>query len=230
MLQVNVCIYIWPMLKEIVALIKKDALLEFRQRYSFFSILLYVVATVYISYLIFISINDARTWNALFWVILVFASINTAGQSFANESGNRFWYYYQLARPQSIMLAKVFYNTLLIWTISLITFIIYSWFIGNPVQSPWQFLLVVLLGSSSFSGILTVVSAIAVRTNNNATLMAVLSIPLLLPVIIIVVNASLSAMFGLPLEENLTNLMYLAALNTMVIILGYLLFPYIWRE
>jgi len=218
------------MLKEIVALIKKDALLEFRQRYAFFSILLYVVATVYISYLIFISINDARVWNALFWIILVFASINTAGKSFSNESENRFWYYYQIASPQALILAKVIYNTLLIWAISLITYLVYSWFIGNPVQSQWQFLLVLLLGSASFSGILTVVSAIAVRTNNNATLMSILSIPLLLPVVIIVVRASLGAMFGLDFEQNLVYLGALLALNTLVIILGFLLFPYLWRE
>lgn len=218
------------MLKEMFALIKKDAVLEFRQRFAFFSILLYVVATVYISYLIFSRLSDARIWNALFWVILVFASINTAGKSFSNESENRFWYYYQLCSPQALILAKIIYNTLLIWAISLITLAIYSWFVGNPVQAIGQFVGVLLLGSSGFSSILTIVAAIAVRTNNNATLMAVLSIPLMLPVIIVVVRASISAMFGLSLEENTINLVYLGTLNTLVIVLGYLLFPYLWRE
>lgn len=218
------------MLKEVFALIKKDILLEFRQRYAFFSILLYVVATVYIAYLIFISINNARVWNALLWVILVFASINTAGKSFSNESENRFWYYYQLSSPQALLLAKIVYNTLLIWVISIITYLIYSTFISSPVAAHGQFLVVMLLGMSNFSAILTVVSAIAVRTNNNATLMAVLSIPLLLPVIIVVVNASLNALFGFSLAQNTPNFMYLLALNTLVVILGYLLFPYLWRE
>ena len=218
------------MLKEIVALVRKDILLEFRQRYAFFSILLYVVATVYISYLIFQSINNARVWNALFWIILIFASINTAGKSFSNENENRFWYYYQLSSPQALILAKVIYNTVLIWAISLITLGVYSWFIGNPVQNQLQFILVIALGSAGFSGILTVVSAIAMRTDNNATLMAILSIPLLLPVVIIVVRASLGALFGMDLEQNLVYLGALLAINALVIILGYLLFPYLWRD
>ncbi len=114
------------MLKEVGALLRKDLVLEFRQRYALFSILLYVVATVYISYLIFSNIKDVRTWSALFWVILVFAAINSAGKSFSNESENRFWYYFQLASPQAIIISKIIYNTLLLWVISLITYLVYS--------------------------------------------------------------------------------------------------------
>lgn len=218
------------MLKEIGALLKKDLVLEFRQRYALFSILLYVVATVYIAYLIFNTIKDVRTWNALFWVIMVFASINTAGKSFTNENENRFWYYYQLASPQALLVSKVIYNTLLIWVISLVTYIIYSLFLGNAVASHMHFILVILLGTASFSGILTVVSAIATKTNNNATLMAILSIPLLLPAVIIIVKASQLALMNMSLAQNASFLLGLVALNALVTAMGYLLFPYIWRE
>ncbi len=60
--------------------------------------------------------------------------------------------------------------------------------------------------------------------------MSILSIPLLLPVVIIVVRASLGALFGMELEQNLVYLGALLALNALVVILGYLLFPYLWRE
>ena len=215
------------MFKEIGALLKKDLVLEFRQRYALFSILLYVVATVYISYLIFSNIKDARTWSALFWIILVFAAINSTGKSFGNESDNRFGYYFQIVSPQAIILSKIIYNTLLIWVISLITYVVYSWFIGNVIDNHFHFILVILLGSASFSGILTVVSAIAVKTNNNATLMAILSIPLLLPAVIIIVKASQLALMGMNLQQNLAYLGGLLLLNALVTAMGYLLFqPY----
>jgi heme exporter protein B len=218
------------MVQQLVALLKKDVLMEFRQRYALFSILLYVVATVYISYLIFSNIKDVRTWNALFWIILIFAAINSAGKSFSNESENRFWYYYQLASPQAVILSKIIYNTLLIWIISLVTYVIYSWFLGNHVENHLHFLAVILLGSASFSGILTVVSAIAVKTNNNATLMAILSIPLLLPAVIIIVKASQLALMGMTMAQNGAYLAGLLVLNLLVTAMGYLLFPYLWRE
>jgi heme exporter protein B len=217
------------MLREIAALLRKDLLLEFRQRYALFSILLYVVATVYISYLIFSTITDARTWSALFWIILVFAAINSTVKSFSNESENRFWYYFQLVSPQAVILSKIIYNTLLIWVISLITYLVYSWFIGNAISNHLHFTLVILLGSASFSGILTVVSAIAVKTNNNTTLMAILSIPLLLPAVIVIVKASQLALMGMNLQQNLAYLGGLLLLNALVTAMGYLLFPYIWR-
>ena len=218
------------MIKEISALLKKDLLLEFRQRYALFSILLYVVATVYISYLIFTGINDVRTWNALFWVILVFAAINSAGKSFSHESENRFWYYYQIGSPQAIILSKVIYNTLLIWVISIITYGVFSLFLGNQVINQLHFILVVLLGSASFSGILTIVSAIAAKTGNNTTLMAILSIPLLLPAVIIIAKASQLALMGMSVQQNGMFLLGLLALNLLVTLMGYLLFPYLWRE
>lgn len=218
------------MLKQISTLIRKDIVLEFRQRYAFFSVLLYVFATVYVAYLIFNRLNNVRIWNALLWVILVFASVSTASRSFANEGEGRFLYYYQLGKPQALLLAKVFYNTLLICLISLITYGVYSWFLGNPVKLHGQYILTLLLGSSGFSGILTVVAAIAMRTNNNPTLMAVLSIPLLLPIIIVVVRSSMGTLMGMTLNDNLVFLGALLAINALVVILGYLLFPYLWRD
>lgn len=222
--------HICAMLKQIGTLIKKDVVLEFRQRYAFLSVLLYVFATVYVSYLIFNKLDNPRTWNALLWVILVFASVSTASRSFVNENEGRFLYYYQLVKPQALLLAKVVYNTLFISLISLITYAVYSWFLGNPVNLHGQYLLTVLLGSSGFSGILTVVSAIAMRTNNNPTLMAVLSFPLLLPIIIVVVRASMGALMGFNLNDNLIYLAALTAINALVVVLGYLLFPYLWRD
>ncbi len=218
------------MLKEIATLVKKDIVLEFRQRYAFFSILLYVLATVYIAYLVFNRIDSAITWNALLWIILVFASLTTASKSFQNESDSRFLYYYQLCRPQALLLAKVIYNTLFIALVSLLTYFVYAWFLGNPVELKLQFILAMLLGSAGFSGILTVISAIAMRTNNNPTLLAILSIPLLLPIIIVVVRASIGALMGVEDTSLWTYIGALLALNALVVILGFLLFPYLWRD
>jgi heme exporter protein B len=218
------------MLKEIVALLKKDLLLEFRQRNALFSVLLFVVCTVYVAHLIFSSIRDVRTWNALFWVIVVFACIHTASKSFSHERENRFWYYYQLARPQALILSKIIYNTLLTWLVSLFTFILFSLFLGNVLKDQSHFILVIVLGTANFSSILTVVSAIASKTNNNITLMAVLSMPLLLPSVIIIVKASQLALMQMTVTQNASFLLALAALSALVCAMGYLLFPYLWRE
>jgi heme exporter protein B len=67
---------------QINTLIKKEFLLEFRQKASLGGILVYVAATVFISALSFTGKIHAHEWNDLFWVILGFASVTVSSRSF----------------------------------------------------------------------------------------------------------------------------------------------------
>ncbi|MCH8554421.1 MAG: heme exporter protein CcmB [Schleiferiaceae bacterium] len=218
------------MLKEIRFLIEKDLLLEFRQRFAFFSILLYVVATVYVSYLVFQRIEEPMVWNAVFWIILTFAALTTAGKSFVQESGNRFFFYYQNTQPEALILSKIVYNQFLMSFVGLFTWGFFSLLLGDVVASKGLFVLVLLLGSMGYASILTTLSAIAAKTGQNTTLMAVLSIPLLMPFLLILIKGSLLAIVGAGWEDVQPYMVGLVLLNAIVTGLGYLLFPYLWRE
>ena len=56
-------------------MIKKDLLVDFRQKYVVAGIALYVFATIYIAYLAFNNVITPAIWNALFWLILLFFEI-----------------------------------------------------------------------------------------------------------------------------------------------------------
>ncbi len=215
---------------EIKALLLKDLTLEKRQKYSFFSVLLYVVATTYVAYLVFGEITDHRSWNALFWIILMFGAISTASRSFAHESGGKYFYYHQLFAPQSIILSKLIYNGILTSAIALTTYGLFSMLLGNPVKNDGLFLIALVLGAWGLSGVLTLVAAISSKADSNATTMAILSLPLLLPMVLILVEVSIQAIFGLGLWDNLALLGVILALNLVVFTLSFLLFPYIWRD
>lgn len=219
------------MIKEISTLIAKDLKLEFRQKYALFSVFLYVLTTVYVSYLIFQDINNTKTWNALFWIILIFASVQTATRSFLNDSGDRFWYSYQIARPQSIILSKIFYNTIILWVISLLTYGFITLFLGSMIKHQGMFLLLILSGSAGFSAILTMVAGIATHTDQNTALMSILSIPLLFPFVITLVKATEMALLGTEITAGFIDLIFfLSGLNVLVILMSYFLFPYLWRQ
>ena len=51
--------------KEIIALIKKDLLLEWRQRYAINGVLLHVVSMIFVVFLS-LKIMNAPTWNAIY--------------------------------------------------------------------------------------------------------------------------------------------------------------------
>ena len=100
------------MLKEIAALLQKELLIEWRQRYALGGMFLYVVTTVFVCFLSFKNIIETSTWNALFWIIILFASVNASAKSFLQESKGRLLYYYTLCSPQAFVLSKIIYNAI----------------------------------------------------------------------------------------------------------------------
>lgn len=215
---------------EIGSLLKKELLLEWRQKYAINGIFLYVISTVFVCYLSFRIIDHPATWNALFWIIILFASTNAVTKSFMQESSGRLLYLYTLASPQAIILSKIIYNMILVIALSLSTYLFYSLFIGNLVQDNMLFIVSIVLGSVGFSTVLTLVSAIASKTNNNVTLMAILSFPVLMPLIITLLKVSKNAVDGLDPSISYKYLAVLLFINIIVTTLSYLLFPYLWRD
>src|SRR5690606_22085908 len=143
--------------------------LEWRSKYALNGILLYVVSTIFVCYQAFRSL-EPLVWNALFWIILLFASINAITKSFAQENKNRQLYYYSLVSAQAIILSKIVYNMLLMLLLSVVAYGVYAIIFKNPLGDPLYYFIAVLLGSISFASVFTMVSGISAQANNNSTL------------------------------------------------------------
>ncbi|MBV8391418.1 MAG: heme exporter protein CcmB [Mucilaginibacter sp.] len=218
-------------------LIKKEILLEWRSKYAFNGVLLYVVSTVFVCYISFsLSKGFAGSqgypivWNVLFWIIMLFASVNAIAKSFIQESKSRLLYYYTIASPQAIILSKTIYNILLMSLLSILALVVYMVFFTNTIGDPLFYFLSVLVGSISFSTVFTMISAIASKAGNNGTLMAILSFPVIIPVILQLIHLSKNAMYGLDRSLSYGNMGVLGAINVIVIATSLLLFPYLWRD
>ena len=68
-------------LKNIATLLKKDLLLEWRQQYTFFGILIYLASTTFVIYLT-MGLPEDKVWNGLYWITLLFICINAVARSF----------------------------------------------------------------------------------------------------------------------------------------------------
>ena len=218
-------------------LFKKEVVLEWRSKYAFNGVLLYVVSTVFICYISFnLTAGFSKTegykvvWNVLFWIIILFASVNAIAKSFMQESKSRLLYYYSIASPHAIILSKTIYNILLMSLLSVLALIVYSVFFTNTIGDPLFYFLVVILGSLSFSTVFTMISAIASKAGNNGTLMAILSFPVIIPVILVLIRLSKNAMDGLERSLSYGDIGVLCAINAIVIATALLLFPYLWRD
>lgn len=208
-------------------------MLEWRQKYAINGILLYLVSTVFVCYLSFRlrgNTIDPITWNALFWIIILFTAVSSVAKSFMQEREGRQLYYYSIANPQAIIVSKTIYNALLMVVLSLSGFLVYSLVMDNPVVDFALFILNIILASVGFSSVLTLVSGIASKAGNNATLMAILSFPVIIPMLLIVMKISKNAIDGLDFSHSVDEILTLVAINMIVGTVSYLLFPYLWRS
>lgn len=211
------------------ALIQKDIVTEWRLRYALNGILIQVVSSVFIVFLSIKTMN-APTWNAVFWIILLFAATNAVAKGFIGEAKGRLLYYYQLCSPVEMIIAKMIYNLGYMLLISLVTFLVYSLLLGNYAQDMGFFILVLVLGGIGISTTFTIVSSISSKTGNGHLLMPVLGFPIIIPLILIIIKSSKKAMDGLDISTLLPDLMVLSLFDMMIVVLGVLLFPYLWKD
>ncbi|MDX1907893.1 MAG: heme exporter protein CcmB [Bacteroidia bacterium] len=218
------------MLREIITLIYKELLLEWKQRYAFNGLLLYVISMVVVISLAFAGQLSLQTWNILFWIMILFVAVNAVAKSFMAEQVAHLMYLYGVARPASVMIAKIIYNTVLMALIALLTLGVYIFLSQQVPADPAMMAGIVVLGSSSFAANLTLISAIAARADNSTTLLAVLSFPLTVPVLLLLIRYSRYAIEGLAVTTGVNNLWYLAGITLALAVASVLLYPFVWRE
>jgi heme exporter protein B len=214
----------------------KDILIEFRNKYVLGGILLYVFSSVLLIYFA-LQYSDSlkgiepTIWSIIFWLIILFSSVNAVANSFFREPEGRFFYYYWMVNPQSIIVAKLIYNFLFTLMLTVLTFGLFAIMISDPITNYTLFFITILLGGTGYSFLFTTMSAIASRAGNNATLMAVLGFPLIIPLLIFLTKLTAAAIISQEFtDETVQNLLMLLAFNILQPTLALILFPYIWRD
>ncbi|MBK6936967.1 MAG: heme exporter protein CcmB [Chitinophagaceae bacterium] len=216
------------MLKQILTLFKKDLLLEIRQQYSFYGILLYIGATIFVLFMA-VEEPESKVWSGLFWVIQLFICINAVAKSFLQESRGRMLYFYSVASPVAFVLAKLMFNTLLMFVMSLLSLLLFTLFLGNPMQKTLPFIGLVVLGGWSISLVFSFLAAIAARAQQNAAIMAILGFPIIIPQLVLLMRLS-NAAFAPLLTIPMSTVLLLIAIDFLIILLAVILFPFLWKD
>ena len=220
-------------IRNLFHLVRHELKLEMKQKHFLSSIVLYIVSTIFVCSLSFTSIEDTKIWNALFWIIILFSLTNAISKSFLNENSDKQLFLYTLLNPRVLILGKILYNLVLSVFLVLLSFFIFNFFIQSDGLKNINFslfLLAVVLGSMSISSTLTMVSAIASKTNNNIGILSILAFPILIPSLLLSIQFSNLAINGGTAEMASQFIVFLSLINLLIIILSFLLFPYLWRE
>jgi heme exporter protein B len=217
----------------LLTLLKKEFTLELRRKSVISGLGLYLFSTAFICYLTFSLKQNQITplvWSALFWITILFTVINTIAKSFIGEKRGRDIYYYTIANPEIIILSKIIYNFFLTLLLSLIGLALFITLLKNPLTDMGLFVLLIVLASLGFAASLTLLSGISAKANNSHILMAVLSFPIVISILLIVIKVTKNCIDGLDRSVSTNDLLTLLAINCLVAATSYLLFPYIWRN
>jgi heme exporter protein B len=216
-------------LKSILTLLKKDMLLEFRQQYTFFGILLYIASTTFVIYLT-MGQPDDEVWNGLFWITLLFICINTVARSFLQEGRGRMLYFYTIASPIHFIFSKLIYNSLLMCFMSGLSLLLFTLLLGNPLEHSLLFFGMSCLGGISLSLVFSFLAAIASKAQQPSAIMAILGFPLIIPQLMLLMKIANIA-FADIVQNGLPELVgLLCGFDIMIVALSYILFPFLWKE
>lgn len=215
--------------KQIFTLIKKEFLLETRHQHSFYAIILYVISTTFVVYLT-MGNPEEQVWNGLFWIVQLFVCINAVAKSFLSESQGRMLYYFSIVHPRNFIVAKLLYNLFLMILMNFLSLVVFLVFLENPFAYLYKFVAISFLGSIGLSLVFTFLAAIAAKAKQQASLMAIMGLPVIIPHLLLLMKISTVA-FSKVMQEGLWQMIgLLVALDFMVVALAIILFSYLWKD
>jgi len=214
----------------VATLLRKDLLIEWRTKARLNALVFFAFATLLM--FSFALGPDTRMLErnagGYLWLAILFSSVLALGESFRVETENSSLDGVRLAPAdaRAIFLSKALGNAALLTALGLLLFPVMVALYGVKLPgTPWEFLLVLVLGCLAISAPGTVYSAIASNARARDVLLPLLLFPLLIPALLAAVKATTLVLQGDPMLQLGGWLGLLGSFNLIYWSLGFLLFP-----
>ena len=219
--------------QEIYAIFYKEILSEFRTRYSISTILLFILTTITMISLAMVSESmKPELASGLLWIIIFFASMIGLSKSFVSEEERGTSFLLQIfSSATAIYFGKLIFNVLLSLFINFFSLILFFLFSNSGVvKSPGIMILVIAISSIAVATSTTVISAIISKASSKHALFPVLSFPILLPIVKLGIDLTVSSFIGTNLTAIMSDLQLIVAYIGLITTVSYLLFDFIWKD
>ncbi|MFZ9431348.1 MAG: heme exporter protein CcmB [Bacteroidia bacterium] len=172
----------------------------------------------------------AKIWNSLYWIILIFCTLQAVSKNFLGVNRARWIYFNQLAAPQSILWSKMIYGWGTMVLLTLANLLLFGFFMGFPIQHPAAYFLNLTLVVAGVSSIFTLIGAIASKANQAGFLAPVLSLPVVLPLILVGMQASNKTLNPVLVSSVYNDIALVGALDFLIVVLSVALFQPLWKD
>jgi heme exporter protein B len=210
-------------------ILRKECRSEWRTRYGLNAALLFAVTS-----LTAVSFASGRLADrtdllaALFWIVLLFATLASMSHAFVREIEGRTLLLLRLvASPTEIATGKLCFNLLFLLVVEAVTVPLFLVLTGAPPVRWGTFLAVLGLGTISLAASSTLVGAVIAQTRGRGALFAGVSLPLLLPVLAAAVAGTRDMWASNPVGSSLR---LLTAYAVALLSASLLLYDHLWED
>lgn len=219
-------------LKGISAVFVKDVQSELRSRYAINTVLAFVIAALF---LILFSLNAEQlpptSKSGLIWIIILFAALSSLSRSFVMETERQTFNLLRLhGKASEVFIGKLSYNFIFALSVNILTFFCYIFLLDIPIADGTALLLTLVLGTAGLSAVATLLAAIVSQADRKGAIFSVLSIPLLVPLVLILVRTTKAALVEGLTQNYINDFWALFGFVGVSISAGIILFDYIWED
>jgi heme exporter protein B len=211
--------------------IKKDFIIEFRNRTSLsISFGFAVIITLSISLVAGATPLSPMVHSIMFWIILFFSAMSGLAHTFIREEEEKTSLFLSLHySPEEIYISKLVFNVVLMPSITIIVTPLYLFFLQVFPAYPVLFCVVTLSGSIAIASVAAIFGAMVAKASAGSSLFALISLPILLPVLWTTISMTSISIEGTAVKEY-GNIIFLLAFSGVIILTSYLSFRFIWKE
>jgi heme exporter protein CcmB len=160
--------------------------------------------------------------------MLIFGVIQNIGRSFLSESRQIMQYYRNLVDNRALIASKILYQFMINSIFLALLFALMNFFLIQEIYYLGQYLITALLFTLCNSVIFTFNAAIASSARNSGLIASVLSLPLLLPNLIVSLKVAGKSLMEVGNLSFIQDWLILMLLILLVSVLSLVLFRNIW--
>jgi len=216
-----------------LAVFVKDIKSEIRTRYAIGSIIMFAAVTVIAVGFATGGVGlDRDLQGIVLWLVIYFASVAGLGQSFIKEEENRTALALRIyARSSSVFGGKYLFNLMLLTALVIVIIPLYIVLVGLEIDCYALFISVVILSIIGLAGSTTIIAAIISKASIKGVLFAVLSFPLILPLLLMAIKGTQKSLLtGAAITDGLPELKVLLSYAVVMSVAGFMLFDYVWND
>ena len=211
----------------------KEVVSEFRTRYALNALLMFVVTTL--SMIVFSLGDNTVPYEILcgmLWIVIFFSAMSGLSRTFVTEEERGTSLTLRLlTKAANVYIGKLIYNTVLITSLSVFIALLFQLVIDDfKIQTQPIFWVTIILGSIGLAAASTILAAIIAKANTKGTLFPVIAFPILLPLLLECIKATVLAVEGAFFVEAVKDFQILISFIVVMIVASLMVFDFVWND